>query len=191
MEDGNMSGLVLLSLPLSLTVIAVVAVYAIVDAIRHLPVYAATCGASPQALTDPATELMQTMCQIAGQKHEAGHGFKCPESPFVPQVTEIEAKVIAGEIRLRGNAEVNRVIERSRSRSEVCPMRQQNGWCACSAARPLDCVGRCFAGADSPEWVSGLGETVASAFHQHLQSHHASASTQRLDDALLTILDSP
>ena len=108
----------------------------------------------------------------------------------VPYVTSPEARAIAEELRARGQREVNIVLQRSRQHDCACPLLSESGMCACSIARPLSCIDRCTLGVDSPEWARGLGLSTASAFQHHLESHHQNAAVHRLDEALLSILES-
>lgn len=108
----------------------------------------------------------------------------------VPDVTVPEASAIAEELRARGQRDVDVVLQRCRQHGRACPLLSKSGICACSIARPLSCIDRCSLGVDSPEWATGLGQATATAFQHHLQSHHQNAATRRLDEALLSILES-
>lgn len=187
-----MSALILLSLPLSLVILASLASVAVLDvALRATSgtVKTGAQGDSPLAAPLPAIEMLRTASYLTGEIPIRETRFTCSEAGFVPEVTEIEARAIAGEISRRGIEEVERIVRRSQSHNGLCPMRLTDGQCACSLVRPLDCLGRCVAGGDSPEWAGGLGHSVSAAFRQHLHRHHADATTHRLDDALLEILD--
>lgn len=187
-----MSALILLSLPLSLLIVGFLAIIAFLDVIRKPPSYAEIAGVRNSTRTFetvPMIELARAAGVLTGEFSRADTELTCPKTPFVPQVTEPEARAIAVEIARKGHGEVRRVLERSHAHDGICPMRLQNGLCACSVVRPLDCLGRCFAGADSPEWAKGLGQTVSTAFRRHLENHHANPTARRLDVALVEVLD--
>lgn len=186
-----MAGLILLSLPLSIMLVALVVLMAIIDVARRPPKIVQRASAYDASAAWPINELLETTARLTGEIAIGQGGCRCPDTPFIPRVTDPEARAIALEVRQLGPAEVNRALEQSRAHHQTCPMRREDGLCACSVVRPLDCLGRCFAGADSPEWAQGLGQTVSTAFHRHLESHHSNSATRRLDDALLAMLDEP
>lgn len=189
-----MSAMVLLSLPLSLLAVGMLVVVAFADgAFRSLSFAGQAerfCSPRPSQKF-PMRELMTTAGRLIDENSLDAAQLVCPETPFIPQVTEPEAKAIASEVKHRGPVEVNRVLEQSRAANGFCPMRLKSGLCACATIRPLDCISRCLAGADSPEWVAGLGDSLSTAFRHHLETHHADGATRGLDQALLATLDSP
>lgn len=188
----DMSALILLSLPLSLLIVVSLVSLAILDVALRGPWFAENVGprcSGPLVAGLAAVDLLKTAACLTGEVARGEARLSCPDTHFVPQVTDIEARAIAGEIRRNGAGEVHRVLQQSRSRAGHCPMHLTDGLCACAVVRPLDCLGRCFAGADSPEWAKGLGRSFSVAFRDHLESHQTNASTQRLDDALLKLLD--
>lgn len=181
-----MSALVLLSLPLSLLAFGAVVTWAVLES--------AWQAVSPSGLTMERsgsrrasawlTEASAAIDRLAGERPDSH--LTCPASPFIPKVTDVEAQVIAVELKRRGDAEVQRVVEKSRVADGVCPMRLADGLCACATIRPLECLGRCLAGADSPEWAAGLGPSLSTAFRQHLKNHHADSIARGLNEAMLT-----
>ncbi len=187
-----MSGIILLSLPLSLLIFALLALFAVLEVTWRTPSFAGKAGlrsSPPPAAALLAIDMLRTTSYLTGEIFSGETRLKCPETPYIPQVTELETQAIADEISRNGVSEVRRVLQRSRTHDGICPMRLTNGLCACAVVRPLDCLGRCFAGADSPEWANGLGHSVSTVFRQHLERHHANATIRRLDDALLEVLD--
>lgn len=186
-----MSAIVLLSLPLSLLAFSVVATWAVMDA--------AWRGTSPAEVTIPRrrvraqlpVEMAKTIGQVIGAAPVIESQVTCSDSAFIPQVTELEARAIVEDLRRQGPDAVEQVLERSRASDGICPMRNADGFCACSAIRPLECLGRCLAGGDSPEWAAGLGQSMSAAFRQHLKDHHEDSATRRLNEAMLSVLASP
>ena len=186
-----MSGLVFLSLPLCMLIAGLLFVVAFLDAACSTPSFAGAVAidrskrpSKPQSASEKGRVPDSLVAEIAREQVS----LFCPESQFVPQVTELEAKAIVHEILEKGVEEANRVLERSNAHDGICPMRLQNGCCACSVARPLECIGRCFAEADSREWLQGFGKAVSSAFHQQLESHHLNSKTSKLDHVLVKAL---
>lgn len=186
-----MSAFVLLSLPLSLLVVAVLALLAFEDVAFHRMSLATPGMRLSDGDRKVAAEMVAMVGTLAGEGLSDERAFVCPETPFIPLVTEPEARAIAADTVSAGPAAVRRVLDRSHHANGVCPMRLNGGLCACATVRPLDCIGRCIAGADSPEWATGLGHSLSAAFRQHLETHHANAATRRLDEALVTLLDAP
>lgn len=186
-----MSAIVLLTLPLSLLAILTVLGLAFEDA-AFRPLWAGVKGGGQQNLPAyrplPSVELASTAERMSEVEVADLSQLVCPETPFLPQVTLPEAQAIATEVRRYGPLEVRRVVDRSRTAHGMCPLRLKNGLCACAAARPLACIGRCVAGGDSPDWAEGLGQSMSEAFRRHLETRHADASTQSLDEALLPLL---
>ncbi len=186
-----MSAFVLLSLPLCLLLVASLMGLALFDFTARTPSFAGDArrrNFRPAVTVLPTTELLQTTASLACEISEDETRLTCSETGFVPQVTRVEASAIAHEIRRQGADEIHRVLQQSRLREERCPMRLEDGQCACTCVRPLDCLGRCVIASDAPEWANGLGVSISTAFRQHLKRHQADATTQRLDDALLDAL---
>lgn len=191
-----MSAVILLSLPLSLLIVGSLMGWALLDAIRHAH-SPANLGASSRFVPAGMAVSVETAATLEGLVGERWMrktqvmDVICPEEPFMPQVTEPEVHAIATELRRQGPTEIRRVLDRSRTTDGICPMRLASGHCACSLIRPLNCLGRCRVGGDSPEWATGLGRTISTAFGQHLENHHERGTTRGLNEALLTVLDSP
>lgn len=188
-----MTAIVFLSLPLCLLAVAALMMVALVDGAFRcslVPVGASPLGRSKSDRAFPVVELSATGEQLFGESR-AEAILKCPATPFVPRVTDPEARAIASEIHRRGSLEVGRILERSRSCSGHCPMRLSSGQCDCSTVRPLNCIGRCQSDSESPEWASGLGDSLAVAFRDHLQAHRVNSETRPLDLALVSLLETP
>lgn len=131
----------------------------------------------------PVREMALTLNRLTGTSPRASHSCES----FIPMVTEPEVGAIIEELRQRGDGELQRALERSEHHRCACPMLTPTGLCACSIARPLACIGRCVVGGDSPEWVSGLGDTVSAAFRHHLETRHVCAESRGLDEVLRTM----
>jgi hypothetical protein len=191
-KERIMASVVFLMLPLSVLFVFGLMVLAFGDvAFRQVAVSAGgKIGQAPQNRF-PVREMASTLNRLTGVSSGSSQRASHTCESFVPSVTEPEARVIVEELRQRGDGELLRVVERSRHRGCACPMLTQTGLCACSIARPLACIGRCVVGGDSPEWVSGLGDSVSEAFRHHLETRHVSAESRRLDEALITLMDHP
>jgi hypothetical protein len=114
----------------------------------------------------------------------------CHCETFVPLVTDPEADAIAAELTERGD-ELQQVMARLQRHVSGCPMRSEAGVCACTTARPFSCIGRCLGCDSAPEWASGLGDTVLTAFRHHLAERNVNARTRTLDEALDSLLNVP
>ena len=178
-----MAGLVFLLLPIS--VLAVFALVAV--AFADVAFSQVTTGRGGNGLaSDPLQSFAGTLQNLVG----AGTvPVACGCDSFVPSVTEPEARSIVADLRKRGSVELPVVMERSRHPDGGCPMLMASGVCACSMTRPLACIGRCVVGGDSPEWATGLGDSLSTAFRQHLESQHVNAESRRLDEALAAVFD--
>ena len=197
-----MLGIVFLMLPLSILVVFVFAAIAFGDVAfrqsfvlnsgstvtgRRIADFMPVSQANPMSIAQVATAFQNLTSELPIVPQE----MACHCESFVPNVTEPEVQTIAAELRQRGGDVLQVVIDRSRNHGCSCPMLTASGYCACSVARPLACIGRCTLGGDSPEWSAGLGESVSDAFRQHLDARHVNSELRRLDDALVSLLDQP
>lgn len=180
-----MAGLVFLLLPIS--VLAVFALIAVAFAdVAFGQVAADPVGAWPAS--DPLRDFAGTLQNLMGT---GAAPVACGCDSFVPSVTEPEARSIVAELRQRGSVDLPLVMERSKHPDGGCPMLMASGVCACAMTRPLACIGRCVVGGDSPEWATGLGDSLSTAFRRHLESQHVNAESRRLDEALAAVFDAP
>ena len=187
-----MASVVFLMLPLSVLFVFGLMVLAFGDvAFRQLEVASSNQVGPIRQNRFPAREMASALNRLTSGSlctpQKAPHSCES----FIPQVTEPELLAIADELRQRGDGELQRAVERSEHHKCACPMLTSAGYCACSVARPLACIGRCVVGGDSPEWVAGLGDSMSAAFHHHLESRHVSAESRPLDEALLTLVTEP
>jgi hypothetical protein len=186
-------GLIILMLPLSILVLAAVALIAVSDvAFRDPPTVPAgrsRVGLPGSLVGSVPAGFVLTLTQLTTGTNNRCKTAGCES--HVPEVTGPEAQAIADEVRQQGAVETERVLERSRQHRGACPMLNAAGLCACSITRPLSCIGRCTVGGDSPEWASGVGDAMSAAFRRHLESQHVNSETQRLDDALAQLLVAP
>lgn len=162
--------ILLLSLPLTLLVVAAVGLLAVADvAFPKSTVSVGRRGTAARWFAAARTNSLE---------------LACPETPFIPRVTRMEAETIASTIRRRGAEAVAEVVARVEENSGGCPLRDAQGWCACAMSRPLECVGRCFIGADSPEWVEGIGTALSATLRRHLSANQLDAELLPLPEAL-------
>lgn len=182
-----MVGILLLSLPLTLLMVGIVLVWAFVDAAWQVaPAHQMALPFRRKPVDALLAETAAAIERLSGESPEAW--LTCPETPYVPRVTEAEAAAIAADIQNRGRVEVRRVLEIANSHQECCPMRLADGLCACATIRPLECLGRCRAGTDAPAWDAEFSQSVSTAFQQHLRHQHQDAGTRRLDEAMVELL---
>jgi hypothetical protein len=194
-KETIMAGIIFLLLPLSVILVFALAGLAFADvAIRGAQLSAA--GSAPvndvsRSLQTSARQISSSLQRLTADALQPASQMVCHSAAFVPSVTEPEAKAIAEELQQRGGSDLNRVMQRSRQHGQTCPMRSDSGVCLCAVSRPLSCLGRCVLGGDSPESTAELGDTIQDAFRRHLASRHANAGTNRLDEALVSLLDRP
>lgn len=122
-----------------------------------------------------------------------------------PRVNVPEAMAIVEELNRRSPGDRQEVIEHARNNLALrrrvgavlpsCPLLLSSGCCACSAARPLACRGRCTAGLDAPPggeaWARKLGQAIDSGIEEELRVQNLDAGRYDMNEALVTLLEHP
>lgn len=186
-----MPGFVFLLLPLSIIIVFALAALAFADvALRESLASGCTSTNRPVRSGQLLATEIASVQRVARLSPKMDSTAYCRCDTFVPLVTDPEADAIAAELTERDD-ELQHVMARLQRHISGCPMRSEAGVCACTTARPFSCIGRCLGSENAPEWASGLGDTVLTAFRHHLAERNANARTRKLDVALESLLNPP